>query len=602
MGSRKQPLRHTKHSLPSASRVFHLGLIAELPKKAAQNWLDVIDGHDFLNEEVVDVIALGLKNWAMQHGATHFTHWFQPLPHASPEKRNGAPIEKFQGTDLLRGEIDASSPSFGEGYTVWDPTVFPFLWESTGRLTLCIPAVFFSLTGSPLDNKLPLLRSEEKLNHAVSKLFHLISLQNTRVVSTLGVEQEYFLMDRSLFLLRPDLVLTGRTLFGASCSKGEELQDRVSLFIREFEEAAIQLGIPVKTGHTEQCKVSCFCERANLAVDHNVLMMELMQSFALKHNLACLFHEKPFKAIHGSSKKIAFSILTDEGENLLDSKGESLVFLILFTAILRACHEHAGLLGISSASSFVSPVFLGDALIDSRLSSLEFPETSASDLNQTPFLAFTGKQFEFQSIGASQHCAFLICVMNAIIADSLELILDEMSSEIKDEKLEGEALFQTVLPVLQKHLIKARKGPLGGAGRRDFSQLIEKKTLRVFQGILTEEELHVRFAIFVERFGRTVLTEAKLMIDLFQTAILPAAQKGIKEQGIEDSLIVQAIQINEELKTLLSQISDMGWEAKEKVISELILPKMDEFREKVDALEMVIAPERWPFPNYPLRE
>ncbi|MBU6446531.1 MAG: glutamine synthetase III, partial [Verrucomicrobia bacterium] len=382
IGKRNRKLPESYQIKPSAqfaTRVFHRALIENLPKEAARNWLDVLDGKAKFDPAHADVIAEALRNWAMKHGASHYTHWFQPLTHASAEKHdsflnwgpNGAVLEKFRGKELLRGEPDASSfPSGGlratheaRGYTAWDPTVFPFLWEGGDGITLCIPTVFFSWKGEPLDHKIPLMRSDEKLNRAALKLCKLTGTDATRVFSTLGAEQEYFVIDRSLFFLRPDLVLAGRTVFGAKPPKGQELEDhyfgavkdRVMAFMREFEGAALQLGIPVKTRHNEvapaQHEVAPLFERASLAIDHNILLMELMRSYAQKHDLACLFHEKPFMRINGSGKHNNWSMATDTGLNLLDPQENSLLFLTLLTAVLRAVHEHAALLRASIASA-----------------------------------------------------------------------------------------------------------------------------------------------------------------------------------------------------------------------------------------------------------
>lgn len=670
--------KQIKHSAQFGSRVFHRGLIEQLPKDAAQNWIDVLDGKGKFDPEYADCIADALRSWAMKHGATHFTHWFQPLTNASAEKHdsflswgpNGTVLEKFRGKELLRGEPDASSfPSGGlratheaRGYTAWDPTVFPFLWEGGDGVTLCIPTVFFSWKGEALDHKIPLMRSEEKLNKAALKLCKLTGANAARVFSTLGAEQEYFAIDRSLYLLRPDLVLAGRTVFGAKSPKGQELEDhyfgsvkdRVMAFMREFEGAALEIGIPVKTRHNEvapaQHEVAPLYERASLAIDHNVLLMELMRSYALKHDLACLFHEKPFMGINGSGKHNNWSIATDTGLNLLDPQENSLLFLTLLTAVLRAVHEHAALLRASIASAgndhrlggseappTILSVYLGEALekiveeiiqgkkgemslrsIDLGLMAMPRHEADSSDRNRTSFFAFTGNKFEFRAVGASAHCALPITVINAIVADSLELILDEIYAAVGDRELSKEELLIAALPVLRKHLKTAHKVAFSGnnysnewekeAAERGlpnirksfhaFSQFIEKKNMAVFKEILSEEELHSRYEIFVEQYCKTMQIETALMIEIFQTQVLPAAQKDMKERGIDEPLIGKAIASAGELKKLLSQMSDMGWEAKGKVFCELIAPKMAELRLLVDQLEMVVDNALWPLPKY----
>lgn len=667
-----------KPSTQFGKRVFHRNLIQELPKNAAQNWLDVLDGKAQFDPVFADAIAEKLKEWAIQHGATHYTHWFQPLTNGSAEKHdsflswgpNGTVIEQFRGKELLRGEPDASSfPSGGlrathqaRGYTAWDPTVFPFLWEGGDGFTLCIPAVFFSWKGSPLDHRIPLLRSEEKLNAAVLRLLRLCGNPAGRAFSTLGVEQEYFVIDRSLFLERPDLLLAGRTVFGAKPPKGQELEDhyfgsvkdRVMAYMREFEEAALCLGIPVKTRHNEvapaQHEVAPLFERAALAIDHNVLLMELMRGIAQKHNLACLLHEKPFMGINGSGKHNNWSVATDQGENLLDPKENSLVFLTLLSSILRAVHEHAGLLrasvasagndhrlGASEATPSILSVYLGDALesliegvlsgkkgeitlrsIDLGLKAIPRCEADFSDRNRTSFFAFTGNKFEFRAVGAPAQCSLPITVVNAIVADSLQLILDELESAICDRSLKGEALFEAALPILQKTLKDSQKVVFGGNNysvewekeaaerglpnlRKSFQaidQFIEKKSVRVFDGILTEEDLRSRYEIFVEQYVKTLQVEVNLMIEIFQTQILPAAQKDMIQRGLNEPLIEEAIQTAAELKKLQSQIGDLGWEGKGRVFCELIVPKMAELRSRVDQLEMVVDNNLWPLPKY----
>jgi glutamine synthetase len=667
-----------KPSVQFGKRVFHRNLIQELPKNAAQNWLDVLDGKAKLDPIFADIIAEKLKDWAVQNGATHFTHWFQALVHGSAEKHNsflswgegGTAIERFRGKELLRGEFDASSfPSGGlrtaheaRGLTAWDPTVFPFLWEGGDGLTLCIPAVFFSWKGSPLDHRIPLLRSEEKLNAAVLRLLRICGTPAERAFSTIGLEQEYFVIDRSLFLLRPDLLLAGRTVFGAKPPKGQELEDhylgsvkdRVLAYMREFEEAALYLGIPVKTRHNEvapaQHEVAFLFERASLAVDHNVLLMELMRGIAQKHHLACLLHEKPFMGINGSGKHINWTISTNLGENLLDPKSNNLVFLTLLIAILRAIHEHACLLRgcvasagndhrleASEAPPSILSVYLGDALeglleriqlgkngeitlksIDLGLMAIPRHEVDCSDRSRTSFFSFNGDKFEFRAAGASAQCSFPITVMNAIVADSLQLILDEWESVICDRTVSGEALFEGALPVLQRTLKASQKVIFSGnnysleweseAEKRGltnfrksfhaFAQFTDKKSVRVLEGILTEEDLRSRYEICIEQYVKTLQVEMNLMVEIFQTQILPAAQKDMIQRGLSEPLIDQAIQTAAELKKLHSQIGDLGWEAKGRVVCELIVPKMAELRACVDQLEMVVDNTLWPLPKY----
>ncbi|MBI3901109.1 MAG: glutamine synthetase III, partial [Chlamydiia bacterium] len=372
-------------SFEFASRVFHLYEMEKvLPKKVFQNLKSVREGQERFDTANADAIAQGIKEWALKQGATHFTHWFQPLRGAIAEKHDSflewadgsfcKSIENFRGRDLLKGEPDASSfPTGGlrithqaRGYTTWDPTADPFIWEGGDGLTLCLPALFFSWTGVSLDHKIPLLRSEEKIANAGMRLLKLCQVPATRVFSTLGLEQEYFAIDRELYLARPDLLLSGRTLYGARPPKGQELEDhyfgplkpRISAFMREFEEKALLLGIPLKTRHNEvapaQHEVAPIFAPTSKAVDHNLLLMELIGQTALDHDLAVLFHEKPFASINGSGKHSNWSLATETGLNLLDPRlegeGRCLLFFTLLAAIVHAVHDHAGLLRATIAS------------------------------------------------------------------------------------------------------------------------------------------------------------------------------------------------------------------------------------------------------------
>ncbi len=690
-----------RHSVQFGSHVFPIHQMeAKISKKAFLNLQGAIEGKEKLEESTADAVAEELKNWAIHHGSTHFTHWFQPLTHSTGEKHDsflswsekGKVIEKFRGKELLRGEPDASSfPSGGlrsthqaRGYTTWDLSSPPFLWEGGDGMTLCIPSVFFSWKGDALDHKLPLLRSDEKLNKTVLKLLELCGIPAGRVFSTLGAEQEYFAIDRSFYLLRPDLLLAGRTVYGAKPAKGQELEDhyfgsvkdRIMAYMREFEDLAIRLGIPLKTRHNEvapaQHEAAPLFEKASIAVDHNLLLMEIMRQVAIKHDLACLFHEKPFAHINGSGKHNNWSLGTDTGLNLLDPKENSLAFITLLTAILRAVHEHAGLLrasigsagndhrlGGNEAPPTILSVYLGDALerivdqivhgreekpiplrmIDLGLSGLPHQEADLSDRNRTSFFAFTGNKFEFRAVGASAHSALPISVINAIVSDSLQLLLDEISDQVKDKKLSQEELFKAALPVLQKHLKIAKPVIFSGNGYSEewvqeaearglpnirksfhaFPQFLNKKTETVFEGILSEEELHSRFEIFVEQYAKTMNIETNLMIELFRTQILPAAlqdQKNrakslaaldklaesspIQLQSLKNlkAAIDEAISHIDDLEKIQSQTQDLGWEAKGKVFCELAAPRMEMARKSVDTLETLVDNALWPLPKY----
>ncbi len=682
------------------ARVFDAAVQEQLlPKKIALHLDAVRCGAECFNTEYADEIADCLQDWASQNGATHYMHWFQPLRNGYAEKHDSflhwhqgfESCEKLTGKQLLLGESDASSlPSGGlrvthqaRGYTAWDPASFPFLWDSEAGLTLCIPSLFYSWKGSALDHKIPLLRSNQKVNESVLRLLALCKHSGGHVFATLGAEQEYFLVERNLFSLRPDLQLCGRTLFGALPSKGQELEDhyfspvsdRALGFMREFEEAALRIGVPIKTRHNEvapsQHEVAPLFEPVGLAVDHNLLLMEVMKRTAAKMGLACLFHEKPFAGINGSGKHNNWSLCTDEGVNLLEPKEGSLLFLTLLTAILRGVHEHAGLLrasigsagndhrlGASEAPPSILSVFLGETLeklimdivyekpksavtarrIDLDLAHVSSHEADPSDRNRTSFFAFTGNKFELRAVGASQNCALPMTILNAIVADSLQLVLDEVDDVVKDRKdLSESELLELALPVLRKHLAGAMPVLFSGDGYSDdwceqarvrglpniarsfhaFGELRTKKSIRVLEEVFSEEELSSRYDILVEEYAKTLNIEANVMIELFQTQIRPAVEKDLERrialldagqsiglkmsQGLVQticSLIEGASEICDEVKKLQDQSSEMGWEAKGRIFCELIAPKMDELRYNVDELEMVVDDELWPIPKY----
>jgi len=685
-----------------ASHVFNLRQMElSLPKKIFENIKNTIEGKEKLDLEHADAIAEALKIWSIKHGATHYAHWFQPLTDGSAEKHEsflhwtneGMVIEKFRGQDLFRGESDASSfPSGGarstheaRGYTSWDIASPPFLLGGNGQVTLFIPSLYFSWTGECLDHKIPLLRSEEKLKAQILRLLKMAEFPATRVFSTLGVEQEYFLVDRNLYVLRPDLKLVGRTVIGTRPSKGQELEqhyfcslnDRVLSYMADFEEAAIRVGIPVKIRHNEvapsQHEVAPLFESGPLAVDHNLLLMELMKKTALKHGLVCLFHEKPFAKVNGSGKHNNWSIATDTGHNLLDPKENSIVFLSLMAAILRAVHDHSGLLRASIASAgndhrlggseappTILSVYLGEFLekiiddmiheknadartmrkIDLDLSHILTFEPDPSDRNRTSFFAFTGNKFEFRAVGSSAHCALPLTVINAIVADTLSLILDEIADAVQDRKLDAGQLFAAALPVLRKHFQLAKPVLFSGdaysveweqeAARRGlpnirksfyaFAQFLDKKSVRAFEGILSKKELENRYEISVEKYAKTVNIEVNLMIELFRTQILPAALQDQKcrAQSLEavmnlglsvdahqmdaltniSSLISSSMSAVDEMEKMQAQMGDLGWEAKAKVFCDVISPKMETARHLIDRLETLLDDRFWPLPKY----
>ena len=586
-----------------------------LPREICKNVLNAIEGIEKIKPEFSDTIAVAMKEWAINLGATHYCHWFQPLTGASAEKHDSfidwntpdKVIEKFSGKQLLQGEPDASSfPSGGlrstyeaRGYTGWDPTSPVFVWTAGDGITLCIPCVFFSWTGDVLDAKIPLLRSDKRIGDAAMRLLRLTGISAYYVNTTLGCEQEYFVIDRAWRNLRPDLCMSGRTVFGANPPKGQELQDhyfgsvkdRVLSFMRDFEVAALKLGIPVKTRHNEvaptQYEVAPVYEKTSSAVDHNILLMELMRQIAIRHDLSCLLHEKPFQDINGSGKHCNWSLITDTGINLLDptdTPENNLHFLILLTAILNAVYEHSALLRASIASysndyrlggheapPAIISVYLGGEL-ENVLHNIEEkgshtrsgiknvydlglhagPELSKdnTDRNRTSPFAFTGNKFEFRAVGSSASPSFPITVLNTIVAESLNRILDEIEKKLGGTKASNkQVLFEAALPVIRKYLKVSRPIRFYGDNYSDawakeakrrglpiirksvdaFEALKLPGTHHAFQGILTSEELQSRYDILVETYCHTVNIEMNIMLDLFRTQILPAAFKHQKE-------------------------------------------------------------------------
>ncbi|MCB1136477.1 MAG: glutamine synthetase III, partial [Chlamydiia bacterium] len=598
-------------------RVFSQSVMEKmLPKPVFQNILAAIEGREKINPANADLIAIAMKEWALSHGATHYCHWFHPLSGASAEKHDSfidwqgpdGVIERFGGKQLIQGEPDASSfPSGGlrctyeaRGYTGWDPSSPVFLWNAGDGLTLFVPSVFFSWTGDVLDCKIPLLRSDHAMNKAALRLLRVMGTKATQVYSTLGCEQEYFVIDRALFNLRPDLQLLGRTVYGAPSVKGQQLQDhyfgsvkdRILAYMQDFEDEALRLGIPVKTRHNEvapaQHEVAPVFEKASIACDHNIMLMEVMRQVANRHDLACLLQEKPFAAINGSGKHHNWSLSTDTGINLLEpgeSPESSLQFLTVLTAIVSGVHRHERLLravvasagndlrlGGHEAPPAIISVYLGsqleavlDALVEERetvkpkgacqhydLGIPVIPRLTRdnTDRNRTSPFAFTGNKFEFRAPGSSAHCAEPTTVLNVVVAEALNHIMDEIEAGLSGEQNPTrEQLVQATLPVLRKYVKASKAIRFFGdnysdewkeeAARRGLSNvkrapeaygaLLLDSTKEAFKGILTESELRSRYEILQETYSHIVEIHALLMVELYDTQILPAALRYQKD-------------------------------------------------------------------------
>jgi len=482
-----------------------------LPKGVFDALQRTVKSGQELDPVIADSIAVAMKDWAVSHGATHFTHWFQPMTGSTAEKHDsfitptpeGGALAEFSGKELVRGEPDASSfPSGGlratfeaRGYTAWDPSSPAFILDNPNGATLVIPTMFLSWTGDALDEKTPLLRSMEALSTQALRIVRLFGGDAGRVYASIGAEQEYFLIDKHFYHARPDLIAVGRTLFGAKPPKGQEMEDqyfgaiaeRVMAIMAEVEYELMRLGVPVKTRHNEvapgQYEIAPLFETANLATDHQMLTMEMLRKIANRHGMICLMHEKPFAGINGSGKHNNWSIMTDTGENLLepgDTPHANAQFLLFLTAVCRAVHRHADLLraivasaandhrlGANEAPPAIISIFLGEQLtdvlnqlvnggakrsktaahIEVGISMLPNLPRHAGDRNRTSPFAFTGNKFEFRAVGSSQNIGSANTVLNTIVAESLDFIATELE---KSPPGEGNlnAAIQELLPKL----------------------------------------------------------------------------------------------------------------------------------------------------------
>ncbi len=499
------------------SQTFSLEMMRErLPKNVHQSLLATIDLGQPIDSAVADVVAIAMKEWAIEHGATHFSHWFQPLTGSTAEKhdsfvtpnRGGGAIYNFSGKDLIQGEPDASSfPSGGlratfeaRGYTAWDPTSPVFLVENPNGATLCIPTAFASWTGEALDHKTPLLRSIEALNTQARRALEIFKIKDVnKVYSTVGAEQEYFLIDQEFFLRRPDLMACGRTLFGAKPPRGQELDDhyfgsipdRVLAYMTEVEFELYRLGVPVKTRHNEvapgQYEVAPIFEHGNIAADHQHQLMQTLRNTAGKYGLVCLMHEKPFAGVNGSGKHNNWSMCTDSGINLLepgDTPHANMLFLFFCTAVIKAVDKHQDLLRVSVASAgndhrlganeappAILSIFLGDELADifDRISKDQQTSSGESgllglgtpvlpplplhsgDRNRTSPFAFTGNKFEFRAVGSDQTISFVNAVLNTIAAEAISEMADQISESIAGGSSLEDALHTAIKETIKEH-------------------------------------------------------------------------------------------------------------------------------------------------------
>jgi len=591
--------------------VFTLRVMQQrLPKDVFKSLLRTIEHGEPMAPTIADVVASAMKEWAMERGATHYTHWFQPLTGLTAEKHDafltpdsdGTAMTEFTGSALVRGEPDASSfPSGGiratfeaRGYTAWDCTSPVFLNRNGGTVTLCIPTAFVSWTGEALDKKTPLLRSMQALSEQALRILKIFGADAgvTNVIATLGCEQEYFLVDREYFYRRDDLVSCDRTLFGARPPKGQQLEDhyfgsiptRVIGFMSEVERELNRLGVPVKTRHNEvapcQFELAPLFETANVASDHQMLVMEALKRVAPRFGLQCILHEKPFKGINGSGKHVNWSMSTNTGVNLLDPRDDThtnMQFITFLVAVIRAVDLYADVLRASVASAAndhrlganeappaIMSIFLGDMLTDiiqqiesgSPKSTLKggkldlgartLPQLSrhSGDRNRTSPFAFTGNKFEFRAVGSSGAVAWPATVLNTIVADSLDYVASQLEKGLG--KTYDEKKLQTVVRSVLQKIVKQHKRVLfDGDGytqewhaeakkrglpnfRESVSALqtmTSKKNVDVFRKfkVLSKIEVESREHIFIEKYIKQVLIEAETAAAMARTQILPGA-------------------------------------------------------------------------------
>jgi len=561
-----------------------------------------------ISKEQADEIANAMKDWAISKGATYYTHWFQPMTGLTAEKHDsfisftgpGKVIETFSGSKLIQGEPDASSfPSGGiratfeaRGYTAWDPSSPAFIIESALGKTLCIPTIFISYHGEALDKKLPLLRSDEALSKAAVGLLKLFGHKETqKVLSTCGPEQEYFLIDKNYYNLRQDLIMAGRTLIGAPSPKGQQLEDqyfgtikeRVVNFMFEVAQEAYKLGIPVVTRHNEvaphQYEFAPIFEESNLAADHNQLLMELMKKVALRHDMVCLLHEKPFAGINGSGKHLNWSLADDKGNNLLNpgqTPEDNLQFLAVLAAVLRAVYLHSDLLrasvamagnehrlGANEAPPAIISVFLGEQLtsildmiekgvkskvsksdiIDLGIGRLPKFNKDTTDRNRTSPFAFTGAKFEFRAVGSSQNISTPIAVINTIIAESLDYVSGKIAKASEGGKDFNTAVLQVISEIVKEtksirfegnnyspewvQEAKKRGLPNVASTYEALKALTKEKNIRLFEkyGVFSEEELVARYHIWIHTYNLTLEIEANTLKEMVNASVVPAGYK-----------------------------------------------------------------------------
>ncbi len=680
-------------------------MLRKLPADVFKKLQQTMKRGEPIDPAIANTVAAAMKEWALEHGCTHYTHWFQPLTGTTAEKHDafieptdeGNAIASFSGDQLIQGEPDASSfPSGGirdtyeaRGYTAWDATSPAFILKVDHNATLCIPTAFVSWTGEALDKKIPLLRSIQAVSEQAMRILRIFGTDKgvSQVITTLGCEQEYFLVDLELARLRPDLMICDRTLVGANPPKGHQLDDhyfgaiseRVMAYMTDVERRLYELGVPVRTRHNEvapgQYEIAPYFENANVAVDHQMLTMHILRTMAPRHGFKCLVHEKPFAGVNGSGKHNNWSMATDTGVNLLDPRDDThtnMQFLTFLCAVIRAVDKYADLLRASIASAgndhrlganeappAIMSIYLGDMLSDIldqivrgevrgtkkggslALGAKTLPQIPrhSGDRNRTSPFAFTGNKFEFRAVGASAAVAWPNTVLNAIVAESLDYIATELEKTVGEnagvEKLE-EGVRSLLRGILKKHsrvvfdgdnyskewVKEAQKRglPILNSTAEALEVLHSKKAADLFMkyNILTEREMNARAEVMTEQYIEIVSIEARTLVSMLRTLILPAATRyqteladavsttqaaGLNCPGATKEL-QKLIKLTDQLRTATNAIETAVEKHPEQPLKhaqhvrDRVATAMAKARAASDELESIIPADLWPLPTY----
>ncbi|MDP8299440.1 MAG: glutamine synthetase III [Candidatus Tantalella remota] len=663
-----------------------------LSEKAYKSLLATIKEGKTIEPDIADEVADAMKTWSVSKGATHFTHWFQPLTGATAEKHDsfidpdseGGVILKFSGGELIKGEPDASSfPSGGlratfeaRGYTAWDPTSPAFIKDSDNGATLCIPTAFYSYHGEALDKKTPLLRSVTALSKQISRLAKLFGIEtkNERAYATLGPEQEYFLIDRDYYEARLDVIQIGRTIFGKAPAKHQQMDDhyfgaiktKVLAFMDELDRELWKMGIPSKTRHNEVCpaqfEIAPVFEEQNLAVDHNMITMEILTKIAERYDFVCLLHEKPYAGVNGSGKHNNWSVVGPDGKNWLtpgENPHENAKFLTMICALMKAIDTYAGLLrssvatagndhrlGANEAPPAILSIFLGEQLTDvidqieqggakssKKTAAIEIGVDSLptlpmdmTDRNRTSPFAFTGNKFEFRAVGSNQSCAGSNVIINTIVAEAISVICDDVEAAMFGGKDFNEALQEVLQAIVKKHKRilfngdnyteewhkeAAKRGlPNLKNTPESLKALKDPKVVELFERhkVLSKTELMSRHDIYKEQYDNTIAIEASVAQNMAKTMILPVAieyqsmvagtVEDVKDCGCKPTA---AQELLEELCEETNKVSEGIKKLVKAIDGEKpaeMIKAMNELRVPVDTLEGIIPADMWPLPSY----